>query len=97
METYVILGNLTKQGVDTIKDIKARLAESRAAVEQAGGQWVGYWMTMGKYDFVVITTAPNAASAATILLATAMQGNVRTETLRAFSEDEVASIVANIP
>ena len=97
METYVILGNYTKQGIDTIKDIEARVAESKAAVQQAGGQWVGFWLTMGKYDFIVITTSPDAATAATLLLATAMGGNVRTETLRAFSEDEMAGIVANIP
>jgi len=97
METYVILGSYTTKGIETIKDLEARMAESKAAIQQAGGQWVGFWMTMGKYDFVVITTSPNAATAATLLLATAMGGNVRTETLRAFSEDEAAGIIANIP
>ena len=60
METYVILGNFTKQGVDTLKDLESRIADSKAAVEKAGGQWIGYWMTMGKYDFVVVTTSPDA-------------------------------------
>jgi uncharacterized protein with GYD domain len=97
METYIILGSWTKQGIDTIKDIESRVANSRAAIEQAGGQWVGFWMTMGQYDFVLVTTSPDGPTAATLLLATAMDGNVRTETLRAFSEDEMARIVANIP
>lgn len=97
METYIILGSFTKQGVDTVKDLESRLAESKAATKKAGGQWVGYWMTMGKYDFVVVVTSPDGATAATLLLATAMAGNVRTETLRAFSEEEVAGIIANIP
>ena len=97
METYIVLGSYTKQGIDTIKNVEARVAQSRAAIEQAGGQWVGFWLTMGRYDFLVVFTSPNGPTAATLLLGTAMAGNVRTETLRAFSEGEMAGIVANIP
>jgi len=97
METYIVLGKYTKQGIDTIKDIESRLAETKAGIEKAGGQFVGFWLTMGRYDFVLVATGPSGATAAALTLATAMQGNVRTETMRAFSEAETAAIVANLP
>lgn len=97
METYVILGNYTEQGIANMKDISTRIEQTKAAVEGAGGEWLGYWMTIGRYDFVVITRSPDAATAATLLLATAMAGNVRTETLRAFTFEEATAIAANLP
>jgi uncharacterized protein with GYD domain len=97
METYIVFGKYTKQGIDTIKDIESRVAQTKAAVAQAGGQFVGFWLTMGRYDFIFVATSPDGPTAATLALATAMQGNVRTETVRAFSEAETAAIVANLP
>lgn len=97
METYVILGNFTEQGVKNIKDLAARVEDAKAATEGAGGQWVGYWLTMGRYDFVAITMGPSGNIAATQLLANALLGNTRTETMRAFTFEEAKDIVANIP
>lgn len=97
METYVILGNFTQQGVKDIKNLAERVEAAKAATEGAGGEWVGYWLTMGRYDFVAITRGPGADIAATQLLANALLGNTRTETMRAFTFEETKSIVANIP
>ena len=97
METYIILGNLTEQGVKTMKDLPGRVEAAKAATEKAGGKWLGYWLTMGQYDFVVMAEGIDAVTAATVVLATSMQGNVRTETLRAFTFDEAKGIVANLP
>ena len=97
METYFILSKYTHQGVKNIKDSPARIEAAKAATEQAGGEWLGWWLTMGRYDFVVMAKMPNAAAAATLLLAIGMQGNVTTETLRAFSAEEFAGMVANLP
>lgn len=52
---------------------------------------------MGRYDVVVISEAPNDETAAKLALATGMQGNVTTETLRAFPETEFRQIVAGLP
>jgi len=97
METYVVLGNYTRQGVENIKESLARVEAAKAAVERFGGEWLGYWMTMGRYDFVLAVKMPNAESTATILMATGMQGNVTTETLRAFTAEEAGAIIGNIP
>jgi uncharacterized protein with GYD domain len=97
METYVILFNYTEQGLKNAKNIPDRVAAVRAAVEKTGGKWIGWYMTMGQYDGVVIVQAPNVNVAAALIMATGMQGNVHTETMRAFSVEEVQSMMASMP
>jgi uncharacterized protein with GYD domain len=97
METYVILFNYTEQGVQDAKNTPNRVAAIKAAVEAAGGKWIGWYMTMGQYDGVVIVQSPNTAVAASLIMATGMQGKVRTETMRAFSIEEVQAMMASLP
>ena len=96
MEPFIILGNFTSQGVDKFRDIVARLDQSKADVKRAGGNWIGYWLTMGQYDFIAIVEMPDPAAMAKVLLAAGIEGNVRTETLHAFSEEEAAAIAASL-
>ena len=97
METYIILAKYTAQGIKNIKDSPARIEEARKAVEAVGGKWLGFYLTMGRYDFVVMAQAPNAEAVAGLMLAFGSQGNISTETLRAFTEEEFKGIVANLP
>jgi uncharacterized protein with GYD domain len=97
METYIVLTNYTQQGVASIKDTPARIDEGRKAVEAAGGKVLDWYLTMGHYDVVFIIQVPNSKTAATLLLALGSQGNVHTETLRAFTEEEFRGIVAGLP
>ena len=97
METYIVLGNFTQKGVEEIKKTPERTAEAKAAIEKAGGRWLGYYLTMGRYDFMLLAEGPSAMVAASLALAIGAQGNVRTETLRAFTEDEFAAMIAALP
>lgn len=97
METYIILSKYTAQGIKNIKESPARIEEARKATEAAGGKWLGWYLTMGRYDFVVMAEAPNAEAVAALMLAIGSQGNVITETLRAFTEEEFKGIAANLP
>ncbi len=97
MASFVILGNQTEQGIANIKGLPDRLAEQRQKLEAAGGRMIAYYMTMGAYDFVAVVELPDAAIGAGLLLDTAGQGNVRTTTMQAFTEEEAASIVASLP
>ncbi len=97
MPTYITLYRFTQQGVESIKDSPARLDAGRAAVEAAGGKLIGFYLTLGQYDAIAISEAPDDKTAATLLLAIGSQGNVRTETLRAFTEDEYRGIIAALP
>jgi uncharacterized protein with GYD domain len=97
METYIILGRYTREGAAQVKDGPARIEDVRKAIEAAGGKLLGWYLTMGQYDFVAITQGPSATSAAGLLLTVGAQGNIRTETLRAFTEAEFKNIVAGLP
>ena len=97
METYVILAKYTEKGAATIKDSPARATAVRKAVEAAGGKWLGFYLTMGQYDLVLVIQAPSAQVAASLLLSIGSQGNVSTQSLRAFTEEEFRGLVAALP
>jgi uncharacterized protein with GYD domain len=96
MPTYVTLIHYTDQGVKTFKDLKSRLEETRRVGEAAGATLKAFYLTMGRYDAVVVSDAPDDATIAKLALAAAGRGNVRTETLRAFNEDEALRIAEQL-
>jgi uncharacterized protein with GYD domain len=96
MPTYVTLIHYTEQGVKAFKDLPQRLEETRKAGEAVGAKLVSFYLTMGQYDAVVVSDAPDDQTVAKLALAAAGRGNVRTETLRAFTEDEARSIAADL-
>jgi len=83
--------------MQSVKDSPARLEAAKQAAKALGGEIKAFYLVMGQYDFVVITEAPNDEAVARLLLAIGAQGNVRTETLRAFTEDEYRKIIASLP
>lgn len=97
METYVILAKYTEKGAATIKDSPARAQAVRKAVEAAGGKWLGFYLVMGQYDLVLIIQAPSAQVAASLLLSIGAQGNVSTQSLLAFNEEEFRGLVTALP
>lgn len=96
MPTYITLAHWTQQGVEKVKDSPARLDAARKAFKALGADLKEFYLTMGRYDFVLITEAPNDEAAAKAALAVASQGNVRTETLRAFTEDEYRKLLGSL-
>ena len=97
MPTYITLYNWTEQGIRNVKEAPARIQASIKAAEAAGGKVLGVYLTMGKYDLVAISEAPNDEAAAANLLTQGMQGNVRSMTLKAFTTDQFAKIVKKLP
>ena len=97
MPTYVTLVKWTDQGIRNVKDSPKRRQAFEAAVSAAGGKVKDAYLLMGEYDLLVITEAPNDETVARLALATGMQGNVRTTTMRAFPRDEMDKIVAGLP
>jgi uncharacterized protein with GYD domain len=94
METYIILGSWTQQGIAKVKDAPARIEAVRKATEAVGGKMTAWYLTFGRYDFVVISEFPDAKAAARLLLTNGSQGNASTETLRAFTEAEFKGVIA---
>jgi uncharacterized protein with GYD domain len=97
MPTYVTLIRYTQQGIETFKDLPGRLEETRKVGEAVGAKLVAYYLTMGQYDAVVVSEAPDDETLAKLALAAGGRGNVRTETLRAFTEEEAKKIATELP
>jgi uncharacterized protein with GYD domain len=97
MSTYIILSNYTAQGIKNIKESPARFDAAKKAMQSAGGDIKQVFLTMGQYDLVVIAEAPDDETVAKFILATGSLGNVSTQTMRAFTEDEFRKIVAGLP
>ena len=93
MPTYISLVRYTQQGMQNIKDAPARLDATKQAAQSLGIQIKGWYLTMGQYDLVTIVEAPDDETVAKIALTVGMRGNVRTETLRAFTEEETRRII----
>lgn len=96
MPTYISLGNWSDQGIRNIKDAAKRLDAAKQMMKDAGGELKAFYMTMGAYDLVTIAEAPNDEVVAKILLTIGGLGNVRTTTLRAFTEAETRKIIASL-
>ena len=97
MPTYVSLASITDQGVRTMKDLSQRLQNAEQMFKQMGGTLREVYLIMGQYDYVVIADAPDDETMARIALAVAGQGNVRTQTFRAFDRTEALRVVEGLP
>ena len=96
MPTYIMLANWTDQGMRTVKESPQRLATAKKVIEAAGGKMTGFYLTMGRYDMVAIAEAPNDETVATIMLGLGSGGGIRTETMKAFTEDQYREIIAKV-
>ena len=96
MPTYISLVNWTDQGIRNVKEAPQRLDAFKKAVDASGGKVNGFYLIMGKYDAVVITDLPSDEVAATLVLSTAKGGNIRTETMKAFPEDQFRNIITKV-
>ena len=94
MATYLSLFNWTDQGIRTVKDSPKRLEATRKALKKLGGELKAFYMLQGNYDGALIFDLPDEAALTKFLLLTGSAGNVRTTTLRAFTEDEFLKHIA---
>jgi len=92
-----MLFRFTQQGIHNIKESPARVEAAKQTVQAMGGEVKQFYLVMGQYDTVFVLEAPNDETAAKIALTIGSSGNVRTETLRAFTEDEYRKIIADLP
>ena len=96
MATYICLANWTQKGIESIKEGPDRLDAAREVLEEQGITLRDFYMTVGQYDFAFTLEASDAAAVAKSLLAIAQAGNIRTTTLRAFSESEYREIIGSL-
>ena len=96
MPTYIVLGSFTDQGIRNVKETSKR---ADAFKKEAGKRGITvkdlYW-TMGQYDIATIVEAPNDEAVTELLFSLGALGNIRTQTLRAFSQEEVSRITKKL-
>jgi uncharacterized protein with GYD domain len=96
MATYILLGTFTDQGIRNIKDTTKRAEAVRAMGKKAGVTVEQLYWTLGPYDVAAILDAPDEEAATSLALSIGALGNVRTQLLRAFSEEEIGSIIGRM-
>lgn len=97
MPTYISLIRWTQKGIEGIKDSPSRHDMAKQAYKSVGAELKEMYMVMGQYDLVIICDVPGDETAAKLSLTLGARGNIRTETFRAFTEDEYRKIVADLP
>src|SRR5262245_32041341 len=96
MPTYISLINFTQKGAEAIKDGPKRLEAAKQRFRDAGAELKAFYLVMGQYDAVSIVEAPNDEVVAKLALGTAALGFVRSQTCKAFAEDDYKKIVASL-
>lgn len=96
MATYIVLASFTDQGVRNVKDTTKRADAVRELAKKFGVTAKEFFWTLGKYDVVSIFEAPDDASMTALGMAIGAGGNVRTQTMRAFSRDEINGALAKL-
>jgi uncharacterized protein with GYD domain len=97
MPTYISLVQFTDKGIQAARDTTRRVADWAAKVQSMGVSIKQMYWTLGHYDQVCVFDAPDDETAAGVLLAADMLGNIRTQTMRAFSTSEMEKILAKVP
>jgi len=97
MNTYVVLMKLTDLGIRAVQDTPERIEAGIENLEALGGKLIGFYVTLGQYDYVAIAEAPNEAVVMRFLLGLGSAGYVRTTTMKALTGTEFEEIVKKLP
>lgn len=97
MAKYVSLIQYKTKGLENIKESPNRLDAFKQLCESMGAKVEGFYLTMGRYDIVMIMDAPDRETATKLILSVGSKGAVSTETLPAFPEDEYRKIISQLP
>ncbi len=96
MATYLMLLNWTDQGIRNVKESPKRLDAAKKLAKDFGGEIKTVYMTQGGFDLVLVVEMPNDEKVASFVLKLGSLGNVRTTTLKAYSEGEYREIIRRL-
>ena len=97
MPLFIVSLSWTEQGIRAIKDAPKRFAASREAAKAIGVDIKQIYLTTGDSDLLAIVEAPSGENVAKLALVLGAQGNIRTKTVRAWTEAEFAKMVSELP
>jgi uncharacterized protein with GYD domain len=93
MPTFVMLTNLTADGVRTLKNNPGRVSEVNAEVEQIGAKVLAQYATLGQYDFITIVEAPDEQTMAKVSVELGSRGTMTSQTLSAIPAEDFAGSI----
>jgi uncharacterized protein with GYD domain len=96
MAPYLMLLNWTDQGIRNVRESPKRLGAANKLAQDLGGEFKTVYMTQGSFDLAVVAEMPNDERLASFVLKLGSLGNVRTTTLKAYSEDEYRKIIGGL-
>jgi len=96
MATFVVLAGFTDQGIRNVKETISRADAFKEMAKKTGVTVKDMYWTLGRHDIVAICEVPDDEAATALSLSVASRGNVRSETLRAFSFDEMKKILGRM-
>lgn len=91
MPTFLMLTNLTAEGVRTLKNHPGRIAEVNREVEQMGVKVISQYATLGQYDFVTVVEAPDEQTMAKVSVELGSRGTMTSQTLAAIPAEDLSS------
>ena len=93
MPTFVMLAQLSADGVQTVKNNPNRIKEVNKEVESLGATVKAQWATIGQYDFVSVVEVPDEKTMARVSLELGGRGTARYESMTAIPIDDfIASL-----
>lgn len=96
MAQFVVLAGFTDQGIRNVKETVSRAEAFKEMAKKSGVTVKDMYWTLGQYDVVAICEAPDDEAATALSLSVCSRGNVRSQTLRAFSFDEMKTILGKM-
>jgi len=97
MPTFICSFSFTDAGIRGIMDTTNRRAQARMRAGKLGIKVKEMYLTSGDSDLLYILEAPNGESVAKFALAVGAQGNVRSKTVRAYTESEFDKMLQELP
>jgi uncharacterized protein with GYD domain len=97
MVTYMMLMNLTEQGIKNVRKAPERYEEAIKAFEKSGGKVIGFWIAIGRYDYISVGESPSDEAALAFAVALSELGNVRVESIKLFGRDQFTNLINKLP
>ncbi len=97
MATFITTLHFTEQGSRAVRDTCNRAAAFKTAAEKLGIKVTGQYWTLGRFDGVIVFEAPDEATATAAMLYLSSQGNLRTQTARAYDAAEMQKVLGLLP
>jgi len=97
MVTYMMLMKLTNQGIKNIKDAPERYEGAIKAFEKTGGKLIGFWIAVGRYDYVSVGESTSDEAALAFAVALSSLGNVRVESVKLYNRELFTELLKKLP